>query len=81
MAAIGHVFTLARVAAMLGEDEDWLHEISLDLDPEDGVLAVYGPGDAALGVEPGAQIADGEQRRRHVRTAARRRRAAPRRGC
>jgi hypothetical protein len=45
MAAIGHVFTLARVAALLGEDEDWLHEISLDLDPEDGVLAVYGPGD------------------------------------
>ena len=45
MAAIGHVFTLVRVAALLGEDEDWLHEISLELEPEDGMLAVYGIGD------------------------------------
>jgi hypothetical protein len=45
MAAISHVFTLARVAALLGEDEDWLHEISLELEPEDGMLAVYGPDD------------------------------------
>lgn len=45
MAAIGHVFTLARVAAMLGEDEDRLHEISIELGPEDGVVSVYGPGD------------------------------------
>ena len=45
MAAIGHVFTLARVAALLGEDEDWLHEISLELEPEDGMLAAYGIGD------------------------------------
>jgi hypothetical protein len=26
MAAISHVFTLARVAQMLGEDEDWLND-------------------------------------------------------
>ena len=45
MAAISHVFTLARVAALLGEDEDWLHEISIELEPEDGMLAVYGLGD------------------------------------
>jgi hypothetical protein len=45
MAAISHVFTLARVAALLGEDEDWLHEISAEMEPEDGVLAVYGLGD------------------------------------
>ena len=45
MAAIGHVFTLARVAAMLGEDEDWLHEISTEMEPEDGALSVHGPGD------------------------------------
>jgi hypothetical protein len=45
MAAIGHVFTLARVAALLGEDEDWLYEISAELEPEDGRLAVYGLGD------------------------------------
>ena len=37
--------TIDRVAADLGEDVDWLHEISLDLDPEDGVIWVYGPGD------------------------------------
>ncbi len=35
MAAITHVFTISRVAKMLGEDEDWLNEISIELDPED----------------------------------------------
>jgi hypothetical protein len=30
---------------MLGEDEDWLHAISTELEPEDGRLAVYGLGD------------------------------------
>ena len=45
MAAIGHVFTLARVAAMLGEDEDWLHGISTEMEPEDGVPSAHGPGD------------------------------------
>ena len=42
MAAITHVFTISRVAKMLGEDEDWLHEISIELDPEDGRLTVLG---------------------------------------
>ena len=37
--------TIDRVAADLGEDVDWLHEISLGLDTEDGVIWVYGPGD------------------------------------
>jgi hypothetical protein len=27
---------------MLGEDEDWLHELSIDMFPEDGCLRVYG---------------------------------------
>jgi hypothetical protein len=45
MAAISRVFTLARVAELLGEDEDWLHEISIELDPEDGMLTVYGVDD------------------------------------
>jgi hypothetical protein len=45
MAAISHVFTLARVARMLGEDEDWLSDISIEMEPEDGIIAVYGPGD------------------------------------
>ncbi|HLQ93249.1 MAG TPA: hypothetical protein VK148_24775 [Xanthobacteraceae bacterium] len=41
MAAITHVFTISRVAEMLGEDEDWLDEISIELDPEDGRLTVW----------------------------------------
>jgi predicted ATP-grasp superfamily ATP-dependent carboligase len=40
MAGIPFVFTIARVAAMLGEDEDWLFELSMRLDPEDGCLWV-----------------------------------------
>jgi hypothetical protein len=38
VAAISHVFTISRVAEMLGEDEGWLNEISVELDPEDGCL-------------------------------------------
>jgi hypothetical protein len=45
MAAVAHVFTLARVAELLGEDEDWLHEISIPMMPEDGLIAIYGIGD------------------------------------
>ena len=41
MAAIAHVFTISYVAEMLGEDEDWLHELSIDMFPEDGRLHVY----------------------------------------
>ena len=40
MAAISHVFTIAYVAEMLGEDEDWLHELSIDMFPEHGCLYV-----------------------------------------
>ena len=45
MAAITHVFTIARVAEMLGEDEDWLHEISNEMEPEDGIISIYGTGE------------------------------------
>lgn len=44
MAAIAYIFTLARVAEMLDEDEDFLHEIVIDMEPEDGVIAVHGCG-------------------------------------
>src|SRR5258708_39330959 len=30
---------------MLGEDEDWLHELAIDMFPEDGCLWVYGVGE------------------------------------
>ena len=36
MAAISGVFTLARVAKLLGEDEDWLSDISIEMEPENG---------------------------------------------
>ena len=45
MAAISAVFTISHVAALLGEDEDWLHDLSIDMFPEDGCLHVYGVGD------------------------------------
>jgi len=43
VAAIASVFTI--VANLLGEDEDWLHELSIDMFPEDGRLWVYGIGE------------------------------------
>lgn len=45
MAGIPHVFTIARVAEMLGEDEGWLQDVSLGMDPEDGHLWVYDTND------------------------------------
>jgi hypothetical protein len=44
VAAIARVFTISHVAEMLGENEDWLHELSIDMFPEDGCLYVYGVG-------------------------------------
>jgi hypothetical protein len=48
MAGISYVFTIGRVAKLLGEDENWLHEISIEMDPEDGRLTVLGPGEEAI---------------------------------
>lgn len=45
MAAIASVFTIGYVANLFGEDEDWLHELSIDMFPEDGRLWVYGVGE------------------------------------
>jgi hypothetical protein len=39
------VFTIARVAKDLGEDEDWLWDVANGMDTEDGVIWVYGIGD------------------------------------
>ncbi len=39
------VTTIARVAIELGEDENWLWEIASEMEPEDGLIWVYGPGD------------------------------------
>ena len=48
MADISHVFTITYVAEMLGEDEDWLHDICIEMDPEHGRLIVLGPGEEAI---------------------------------
>jgi hypothetical protein len=45
LAAITAVFTITYVAEMLGEDEDWLWELSIDMFPEDGCLRVCGVGE------------------------------------
>ena len=39
------VRTIALVAEMLGEDEDWLSDVANEMDQEDGLIWVYGPGD------------------------------------
>jgi hypothetical protein len=45
MAAITTVFTIGYVADLLGEDEDWLLDLSIGVEPEDGTLWVYGIGE------------------------------------
>jgi hypothetical protein len=55
MAAPAGVFTIALVAEQLGEDEDLLDELSLEMEPEDGCLWVFG----ADGSETTAFTAEG----------------------
>jgi hypothetical protein len=45
MAATVRVFTISRVAQILGEDEDWLFDIANEMEPEDGCLWIYGVSD------------------------------------
>ena len=45
VAAISAVFTISYVANLLGENEGWLHDLSIDMFPEDGCLRVYGIGE------------------------------------
>ncbi|MBP1182171.1 hypothetical protein [Methylobacterium sp. PvR107] len=44
---VSAVFTMARVAADLGADEDALFDIIVDMEPEDGLIWVHGLGDEA----------------------------------
>ena len=55
MPAISHVFTISYVAEKLGEDEEWLLELQIDMFPEDGCLRVYGVGED--GVRPSPNMA------------------------
>ena len=36
------VKTLAVVAREIGEDEDWIGEVVAEMEPEDGVIRVFG---------------------------------------
>jgi hypothetical protein len=42
---VHHVYTAQLVAKRLGVDEDLIHELTLGLEPEDGVIWVYGVDD------------------------------------
>jgi hypothetical protein len=44
MAAVSYVFTIDYVTNMLGEDVEWLSELQIDMEPEDGSLWVPGVG-------------------------------------
>lgn len=48
LAAIAHVFTISYVAELLGEDEDWIDELSIDMFPEHGCLSIYDGKDDAV---------------------------------
>ena len=39
------VKTIGQVAKDLGEDEDWLFDVAAEMEPEDGLIWVYGVGD------------------------------------
>jgi hypothetical protein len=43
-----HVKTISRVAKELGENEDWLFDVATEMEPEDGLIWVYGIGDDAV---------------------------------
>jgi hypothetical protein len=45
---VHHVHTIARVAEMLSVDEDWLSDVANEMDQEDGLIWVYGPGDESV---------------------------------
>jgi len=47
IAAPSYVFTISRVAKMLGEDENRLYDIALNMEPEDGCLTVLGIDDVS----------------------------------
>ena len=42
---VSHVTTINQVAADLGESEDWLFDVAAEMEPEDGLIWVFGIGD------------------------------------
>jgi hypothetical protein len=79
MAAPSAVFTIARVAEMLGETEELLDELADSLEPEDGCLWIYDTDDRVTlgftlrGIESLKELIADQKRR----PSARHRRSAP----
>jgi hypothetical protein len=48
MARTRNLVTMERVAEILGEDVEWLIDIAIELEPEDGCLTVFGPGEQSF---------------------------------
>jgi hypothetical protein len=42
---VHHVTTITQVARDLGEDEQWLWDVAIEMEIEDGVIWVYGVGE------------------------------------
>ena len=42
---VSHVTTIDRVAADLGESQDWLFDVACEMDTEDGVIWIRGLGE------------------------------------
>ncbi|TDH60244.1 hypothetical protein E2C06_23245 [Dankookia rubra] len=67
MPAISAVFTINHIAALLGEDKEWLHDLSIGMFPEDGRLYVNGLGEDGVtaftrdGIDNLKQIIDDER--------------------
>jgi hypothetical protein len=55
MAAISAVFTIGYVANLLGEDEDWLHDLSINMFPK--MAASGSMGSARTGCPPSPETA------------------------
>ena len=66
---VSHVTTIDRVAADLGESEDWLFEVASEMDTEDGVIWIHGLGEDAVmaftdfGIESSDRTDQNAQRR------------------
>jgi hypothetical protein len=45
---VHHVTTINRVAQDLGEDPDWLYDVALEMEIEDGVIWIYGVNDLSV---------------------------------
>jgi hypothetical protein len=42
---VSHVTTISQIAKELGENEDWLFDVAVEMEPEDGLIWVHGIGD------------------------------------